>query len=60
MKELKTAASRLNKWLILHNEEMSLILFMGGIGLIIISLLPKKYAGFKAFMVGYAILPLPY
>lgn len=39
---------------------MNLVLIAGAIGLILIALLPAKYATFKAFMIGYAILPLPY
>lgn len=58
--KLHTLSAKANGWFLQHNGAMNLVLIAGAIGLILIALLPAKYATFKAFMIGYAILPLPY
>lgn len=57
---LKTEAIKANKWMEEHDRAMDIVLILGGIVLILIAFLPARYASFKAFMIGYAILPLPY
>lgn len=59
-KKLHTLSAKANAWFVQHNGAMNLVLIAGAVGLIFIALLPAKYAPFKAFMIGYAILPLPY